>query len=97
MDKKPIVFFDLETTGKNINYDKVRIIEISAIKVNPDTLEEISRLYFKCSNDGVPIDPDATERHGMVEADVAGYPPFREYAKETFEFFKGCDVGVYYS
>ena len=89
MDKKPIVFFDLETTGKNINYDKVRIIEISAIKVNPDTLEEISRLYFKCSNDGVPIDPDATERHGMVEADVAEYPPFREYAKETFEFFKG--------
>ena len=43
MDKKPIVLFDLETTGKNINYDKVRIIEISAIKVNPDTLEEISR------------------------------------------------------
>ena len=97
MDKKPIVFFDLETTGKNINYDKVRIIEISAIKVNPDTLEEIDRLYFKCSNDGVPIDPDATERHGMVEADVAEYPPFREYAKETFEFFKGCDVGGYYS
>ena len=97
MDKKPIVFFDLETTGKNINYDKVRIIEISAIKVNPDTLEEISRLYFKCSNDGVSIDPDATERHGMVEADVAEYPPFREYAKETFEFFKGCDVGGYYS
>ena len=94
---KPIVFFDLETTGKSKNPDDVRIIEISAIKVNPDTLEETDRLYHKCSNDGVPIDPDATERHGMVEADVAGYPPFSKYAKETFDFFQGCDVGGYYS
>ena len=73
---KPIVFYDLETTGKNDDKDKVRIIEISALKVNPETLDIIDTLYYKCNNDGVPIDPDAT--------------------KETFEFFKGCDVGGYY-
>lgn len=93
---KPIVFFDLETTGKNPNPDKVRIIEISAKKVDPETLEEIDKLYFKCSNDGVPIDPDATERHGMVEADLVGKPTFQECAKKTFDFFQGCDVGGYY-
>lgn len=95
---KPIVFFDLETTGKTQNnYEDVRIIEISAKKVDPDTLEEIDSLYFKCNNDGVPIAPDATERHGMVEADVADYPPFSVHAKEVFDFFQGCDVGGYYS
>lgn len=93
---KPIVFFDLETTGRNDDKDKVRIIEISAIKVDPETLDTIDTLYFKCNNDGVPIDPDATERHGMVESDLIGYPPFSVHAKETFEFFNGCDVGGYY-
>ena len=93
---KPIVFFDLETTGKNEDKDKVRIIEISAIKVDPETLDVIDTLYHKCNNDGVPIDPDATERHGMKEEDLVGLPPFRQYAKETFDFFQGCDVGGYY-
>lgn len=93
---KPIVFFDLETTGKSQNPDDVRIIEISAVKVKPENLEIIDKLYFKCNNDGVPIQPDATERHGMVEADLVGFPPFRDVAKKSFEFFDGCDVGGYY-
>ena len=93
---KPIVFFDLETTGKSSNPDNVRIIEISAVKVNPETLEVIDHLYYKCNNDGVPIDPDATERHGMVAADLVGLPPFRDVAKDTYKFFDGCDVGGYY-
>lgn len=96
MLEKPIVFFDLETTGKHSNPDNVRIIEICAIKVDPKTLETIDKLYYKCSNGDVPIDPDATERHGMTEADLAGYPTFQEYAKATFDFFQGCDVGGYY-
>ena len=94
--RRPIVFFDLETTGKSQNPDDVRILEISAVKVNPETLEVIDKLYYKCNNDGVPIDPDATERHGLVEADLIGFPPFKEVAKQSFDFFNGCDVGGYY-
>ena len=97
MNEKPIVFFDLETTGKSQNYDNVRIIEISAIKVNPETLDVIDTLYYKCNNGDVPIDPDATERHHMTEADLVGCPLFQEVAKPTFDFFQGCDVGGYYS
>lgn len=96
MLEKPIVFFDLETTGKHSNPDNVRIIEISAQKVNPETLEVIDSLYYKCNNGDIPIDPDATERHGMVEADLVGLPTFQECAKKVFEFFQGCDVGGYY-
>jgi DNA polymerase-3 subunit epsilon len=36
--KRPIIFFDLETTGLNITKDK--IVEISLIKVYPDGREE---------------------------------------------------------
>ena len=35
--KKPIVFFDLETTGVDILHD--RIVEISLIKIMPDGQE----------------------------------------------------------
>lgn len=94
---KPVVFFDLECTGADKNVDKIRIIEISAIKVNPDTLEEIDKLYCKCNNDGVSIAPDATERHGLVEADLIGYPSFTNVAKDVYAFFKDCDLGGYYS
>lgn len=93
---RPIIFFDLETTGKSSDPNNVRIIEISAIKVNPDTLEEIDRYYHKCNNDGVPIDPDATERHGMVESDLIGCDTFQSIAKEAYDFFKNCDLGGYY-
>lgn len=93
---KPIIFFDLETTGKSKNPNNVRIIEISAIKVNPDTLEEIERYYHKCNNDGVPIDPDATERHGIVESDLIGCDTFQSIAKDVYDFFKDCSLGGYY-
>jgi len=96
MNERPIVFFDLETTGADDNKENVRIIEICAQKVNPETLEVIDTLYHKCSNDGVPIAPDATERHGYVEADLVGLPPFSHFAKETYDFFNGCDIGGYY-
>lgn len=93
---KPIVFFDLETTGKSVNPNDVRIIEISAKKVNPETLEIIDSLYGKYNNDGVPIAPDATERHGVVESDLIGLPTFQSDARRVFDFFDGCDVGGYY-
>lgn len=95
--KKPIIFYDLECTGADKDSNKIRIIEISAKKVNPDTLEVIDSLYYKCNNDNVPIDPDATERHGIVEADLVGYPTFNDIAENVFEFFKGCDLGGYYN
>lgn len=48
--QKPIVFFDLETTGVDISKD--RIIQIGMIKVMPSG-EEIE--YTKLVNPGIPI------------------------------------------
>lgn len=92
---KDIVFFDLETTGAPKNPGMGRIIEISAIKVNHD-VEIIDRIYFRCNNDGVPIDPDAYERHGISEAELEGCPTFQEVAPTVFKFFDGCDIGGHY-
>lgn len=96
MEKRPVIFYDLECTGADRDTNKIRIIEISAIKVDIDTLEEIDRLYYKCNNDDVPIAPDATERHGIKEEDLIGFPTFNEVAKDVYAFFEGCDLGGYY-
>lgn len=92
---KNIVFFDLETTGNDKNTSMIRIIEISAIKVD-ENLETIDSIYFKCNNDGIPISDGAFEKHGISEFDIFDLPTFTEVAKKVYEFFDGCDVGGYY-
>lgn len=52
---KPIIFFDLETTGTNITRD--RIVEVSILKIMPDG-KEISRT--RRINPEMPIPPEAT-------------------------------------
>jgi DNA polymerase-3 subunit epsilon len=92
---KIVVFFDLECTSISFNPDNVRIIEIAAIKVDLDTLEEIDRLYFKCNNGDIHIAQDAYEVHGISEEDVKDLPTFHDRAKEVFDFVNGYDVGGY--
>lgn len=92
---KDIVFFDLETTGAPNNPEKARIIEISGIKVN-ENLDIVDEIYFKCNNDGVPIELDAFERHGIPESDLIDCPTFTEVAPTVFKFFEGCDIGGHY-
>ena len=94
---RDVIFYDLETTGLSRNPANIRIIEIAAIKVDIETLEEKDRFVRRCNNDGVKISPEAYEKCGISEEDVAGLKTFTEIAGEVFEFFKGCDVGGYYS
>lgn len=92
---KIVVFFDLECTSISFNPDNVRIIEIAAVKVNLDTLEEVDRLYFKCNNGDVHISKEAYEVHGISEDDVKHLPTFNDRAKEVFDFVNGYDIGGY--
>jgi len=89
---KPIVFFDLETTGVNIASD--RIVEISIVKVLPNG-EEIRKTYR--INPEMPIPPQATAVHGISDADVADCPKFKQKAKELVEIFKDADIAGYNS
>lgn len=92
---KTVVFFDLECTSISFNPDNVRIIEIAAIKINLDTIEEVDRLYFKCNNGDVHISKEAYEVHGISEESVKDLPTFNDRAKEVFDFINGYDVGGY--
>ncbi len=84
--RRPMVFFDLETTGTNIATD--RIVEISVVKVMPDG-EEITRT--RRINPEMPIPAEATAVHHITDEDVKDCPTFRQVAKSLCEFMVGCD------
>ena len=90
--QKPLVIFDLETTG--LDLVKERIIQLSYIKVMPNG-EEIRHDYT--INPEKPIPAEVTELTGISDADVAGKPTFKELAKTLEEEFKGCDFAGYNS
>ena len=75
--KNPIVFFDLETTGTNINTD--RIVEICYLKVYPNGNEETKTMRI---NPEMHIPEQSSAIHGIYDADVADCPTFKEVAKE---------------
>lgn len=89
---RPIIFFDLETTGTNILTD--RIVEISLIKVSPDGTEEERTRRI---NPGIPIPPEATAIHHISDADVAAEPTFRQIARSLAALFEGCDIAGFNS
>lgn len=90
--KKPIVFFDLETTGVDITHD--RIVEISIIKVMPDG-QEIER--SRRVNPGIPIPAEATAVHGITNEMVADEPMFKQLAKSLANELTGCDLAGFNS
>jgi DNA polymerase-3 subunit epsilon len=85
--KRPIVFFDLETTGTDIGRD--RIVQIAVLKLLPDGGEEVKTRLL---NPGVPIPASATEVHHITNADVADKPKFADIAKGLAEFFRDADI-----
>jgi DNA polymerase-3 subunit epsilon len=84
---RPLVFFDLETTGLNLKSD--RIIELAFIKITPqgDVMERVRRF-----NPGVPIPPEATAVHGITDADVAEEAPFCQRARALLDHLDDCDL-----
>ena len=85
---RPLVFFDLETTGLSTKED--RIIEMAILRVSPqgDVMERVRRF-----NPGVPIHPEASAVHGIYDADVADEAPFPARAKSLFDLMDPCDLG----
>jgi len=90
--KNAIIFFDLETTGLNIASD--RIVEISWLKIFPGG-EEKSNTFLV--NPTIPIDPRATEIHGITDDDIKDAPAFKEIAQNLANEFEGCDFAGFNS
>ena len=90
--KKPLVVFDLETTGLDIVND--RIIQLSYIKVHPDGKEERESLFV---NPKEPIPLLVSELTGITDEIVKDAPAFEELSSYLAEKFKGCDFAGYNS
>ena len=89
---RPLVFFDLETTGTSVTKDK--IVQIAAIKVHPDGTEEVKKTLV---NPQMPIPKEATEVHGITDAMVKKAPTFLQISKSMLAWLVGCDLAGYNS
>jgi len=89
---KPIVFFDLETTGVSIATD--RIVEISILKIFPNGNKE-SKTWLV--NPEMEIPEGATAVHGITNEKVVTEPTFKELASEVDKMIAGCDLAGFNS
>jgi DNA polymerase-3 subunit epsilon len=90
--KRPIVFFDLETTGVDTATD--RIVEISLVKIGVDGSKSVKTRRI---NPERHIPKEATEVHGITDEDVKDEPTFRQIAKSLAQYIEGCDFGGFNS
>ena len=90
--ERPIIFFDLETTGLTIGKD--HIVELCFIRQDPNGCERAETLRF---NPGMHIPKASSDVHGITDEDVKDCPTFAEKAEELARVFEGCDLAGYNS
>src|SRR5574344_1080752 len=89
---RPLIVFDIESTGVNARED--RIIELAAIRLDPDGTET-SKCWLL--NPTIPIPPETTAIHGITDAIVAKCPTFADAAADIAAFFRGADLAGFNS
>jgi DNA polymerase-3 subunit epsilon len=90
--KRPLLFFDIESTGLDISTD--RIVEISMVKVMPDGSRQVKTRRV---NPTIPIPAAAQAVHGISDEDVKDCPTFAQLAKSMYQWMEGCDIAGYNS
>ena len=90
--KRPLLFFDIESTGLNVATD--RIVEISMVKVMPDGSRDVKTRRV---NPTIPIPEAARAVHGISDEDVKDCPTFAQLAKSMMAWMEGCDIAGYNS
>jgi len=90
--QKPLVIFDLETTGLDLVKD--RIIQLSYIKVLPDGREERGNELI---NPERRLLPEITALTGITDDDLKDKPTFKQVAARLSETFTGCDFAGFNS
>lgn len=87
---KPLVIFDLETTGPDPMKDEV--VQLAGIRINPDG--SYKELEFTCKP-SIPIEEGAAKVHGITNEMVATLPDFSKFALDISNLFRGVDVAGY--
>ena len=88
--QRPIIFFDLETTGTDVVND--RIIQIGAIKIAPNGEKEVKNVLV---NPTVPIPQGASAVHGIYDKDVQDKPLFQQIAKSMLLWLQKILISPY--
>ncbi|NQT25502.1 3'-5' exonuclease [candidate division KSB1 bacterium] len=88
--EKPLVFYDLETTGLDFQND--RIVQFAFIKVHPDGQEEE---WEELVNPGIPIPEESAKIHGITDSIVKDKPQFNHFAPLIHDYLKNCDLAGY--
>ena len=90
--KRPLAFFDLETTGVNVASD--RIVEISILKAMPDGTEDVKTMRI---NPVIPIPLESSLIHGIYDEDIKNAQTFKQAGEELARFLDDCDLAGYNS
>lgn len=97
--QRPLLFFDIESTGLNIPSDS--IIELSFVKVFPGGEERIKTWKIKpwdyARNAQRPISPEASRVNGVTDDMLVDCPTFFEVADEVAEWVEGSDLAGFNS
>lgn len=84
---RPLVCFDLETTGTDVQRD--RIVQIALIRLEPG---DRRRVFESLVNPGIKIPPSATAVHGIDDAQVRDAPGFAAILPEIELLLAGADI-----
>ena len=97
--ERPLLFFDIESTGLNIAADC--IAELSFVKIFPDGEQRIKtwklcpwNYVARCQQ---PMNPSASEVNGLKDEDLTGCPKFHEVVDEVVEWLKDSDLAGFNS
>ncbi len=97
--ERPLLFFDIESTGLNIATDG--IIELSFVKVFPGGETRVKTWKIKpwdyAGRKQIPINPQASEVNGVKDEDLLDCPKFIEVLPEVIGWLEGSDLAGFNS
>ena len=90
---RDLIFIDIEATGPHVIRD--RIMQLAMVKYFASGKSPEERNWL--INPGIPITEEAMQIHGILPADVARKPVFRQLADEIHAFIGDADFAGYHS
>lgn len=97
--ERPLLFFDIESTGLNIVSDA--IIELSFVKILPGGEQRIKTWKIKpwdyVAKRQLPINPAASAVNGVHDEDLVDCPTFAEVVDEVVEWIGDSDLAGFNS
>ena len=97
--ERPLLFFDIESTGLNIASDS--IIELSFVKILPGNEQRIKtwrvRPWDYVGRCQRPINPSAMAVHGITNEELVGCPTFYDIIDEVTQWLEDSDLAGFNS